>query len=188
MLTRKQTDFMHLIRPSHFFQIVGIVLLMSNLSCQKDDLGPGFDLLFRRDFEIQAGLGVFVVHHFYLNNISSTYQATLQAQGLTDADVKNISNSSGELIATFGDGRLDFISRISVRVFPEGEPDKYVEVAYRDPAPLNNGTLIGLVPSLANVKHIIRENRFGIDVAIETRNITTESIPVTLNLKFRAGT
>jgi hypothetical protein len=158
------------------------------LSCKKEEEGPGFDMLYRRDFELQAGLGVFVVHHFYLNNVSSIYQSTLAAQGLTDADVESISNVSGEISATFGDARLDFISRISIRVYPEGEPNNYIEVSYRDPAPLNSGPTIGLIPSLADVKDLLKLNRFSIDVAIETRAITTETIPVRLDLKFRAKT
>jgi hypothetical protein len=163
-----------------------LALLSLGLGCKKDDLGPGTEILYRKDFQIQAGLGTFVVHHFYLNNVASNYAATLTAENLTDAQITAVTNISGELSTVFGDGNLDFVHRISVRVFPEGEPFNYIEVAYRDPTPLTIGTNLGLIPSLADAKSILRKDRFGIDIAIETRNLTSETIPVRIDLKFKA--
>jgi hypothetical protein len=167
-------------------QLLFLLALLCTLACNKDSVGPGVDLLYRRDFEIQTGIGPFVVHHYYLNNISSTYLQTITNQSLTDTDIKSVTNTTGEFTAIFGDARLDFITRISVRISPVGKPDEYIEVAYRDPAPLNSGTTLGLVPSLADVRSIMREDRFNVDIALETRQITTENIPVRLDLKFRA--
>ena len=168
-----------------FFFTIPFVLLL--LSCNKQQEEPGFDLIIRKDFEISAGLGPFVVHHFYLNNVASPYGATLISQNKTDADISGITNTTGELASIFGDGQLDYIHRISVRVFPEGQPNNYIEVAYRDPTPLSIGTSLGLVPSLANVHDIIKQDRFGIDIAIEMRNGTQEIVPVRLDMKFRVA-
>jgi hypothetical protein len=162
------------------------LMVFSTLSCKKDAVGPGFEMLYRRDFEIQAGLSPFVVHHYYLNNLSSSYISSLTAQGMTNESIKKVNNITGELSAIFGDEKLDFISRISVRVYKEGKQNEYTEIAYRDPAPISIGATLGLVPSLANVKETMQESRFGIDVAIETRYITTATVPVRLDLKMRA--
>lgn len=162
-----------------------VLVAISTLTCKKDER-RGVDILFRRDFEIQAGIGPFVVHHYYLNNIPSTYKAVLQANSLQDSMITNIFNSNGELSTIFGDTDLNFITRISIRIFEEGNPGNYIEVAYRDPAPNNSNATLGLVPSLADVKSFITKDRFGIDVAVEVRNITTENVPVRLDLKFKA--
>jgi hypothetical protein len=156
------------------------------VACKKDNTGPAVDMLYRRDFEIQAGLNPLVKHHFYLNNMSSKYLPSLQSASLSDSSIIQVANATGELSAIFGDAKLDFISRISVRIFEEGKPNEYIEVAYRDPAPNNSGATLGLIPTLANVKDIMRKDRFGIDIALETRNITTQTIPVRLDLKFKA--
>jgi hypothetical protein len=162
------------------------LLALLTITCKKDNTGPAVDMIYRRDFEIQAGLNPLVSHHFYLNNNASKYLPSIQAANIQDSSVIQVTNATGELSAIFGDAKLDFISRISVRIFEEGKPNQYIEVAYRDPAPINSGATLGLIPTLANVKNIMRKDRFGIDIVIETRAITTETIPARIDLKFKA--
>ena len=162
---------------------LGLLMLFS---CSKDNDGPGITMQFRQDFEIQAGLGVFVVHHFRIPNIPSNYSQLLADNNKTDTDIKEIKNISGELSSIFGDGTFEMIQRISVRVYPQGDENDYIEVAYRDPAPFETRNALGLIPSLANVKPLLTQDRFSIDVVIELPNNTVENIPVRLNLLFKA--
>jgi hypothetical protein len=160
---------------------------LSALHCKKDDdLGRGVDLVYRRNLEIPAGLGVFDVHHFYINNIPTNYTGTLDLAGVNPADVTKILTTQGTLTGTFGDANLDFIDRVSLRVFKD-DPNNYLEIGYRDPAPVDPGNTMGLIPSLADSKGFFSEDRVSLDVVIWLRRTTNESTPLQLDLTLRAA-
>lgn len=166
---------------------IGLLALLTISACKKDtDLGPGFDLRYNQQFEIPAGIGGFVTHHFYLQNIPSRYVQTLDQQGKTDADVTAILTTSAALTGLFGDANFDFIEQVSVRVFHEDDPSNYIEVAYRYPVPLEPGNSLPLIPSLADSKRFVSADRFSVEVVLWLRNTTVDNTPVVLDLQFKA--
>jgi hypothetical protein len=60
-------------------------------------------------------------------------------------------------------------------------------VAYRFPTPIERSNQLDLIPSLADGKRILREERFSIDLALRLRKNTADETPVRLNLTFRAA-
>lgn len=154
--------------------------------CAKENQGPGFDLIYREQFEMPAGIGPFVVHHFYLRNIPTRYQQLLTQQGKTDADVTGVVTVQGNLSGVFGDANFNVVSQVSIRVFQENDPDDYIEVAYREPVPLEPGNNLGLIPTLADSKRMVSESRMSIDVVIWLRSTTQDNIPVQLDLQLKA--
>lgn len=156
-------------------------------SCKKDvDEGPGFDMIIQKDFEIPAGISPFQVHHFILSDVPTNYLDLLKEAGKVDSEITGIRNTTGDLSAAFGDARLDFIQRISIKAFPSDDENDLLEVSYRDPAPNDSGNLLGLIPSLADAKSHLGQARINFDVIIHTRYTTQESVPVRLDLRFRA--
>ena len=161
--------------------------LLAVFGCHKDrDLGPGFDLSYKQEFNIPVALNVFEVHHFQLLNIPSTYAQSLTQANKTDAEVVGILTSKGNLGGIFGDADLSFIEKVSVRVFNESNPDDYIEVAYREPAPLDPGNNLPLIPTLADCKRLITGSRFNIDVVIWLRKTTLTDSDVRLDLQLKA--
>jgi hypothetical protein len=164
-----------------------LVLGLIGLSCNKEDgIAPGFDMMFQRDFQIPAGIGVFDVHHFQLKNIPSNWQEYLDKHGKTDADISGIITSQASLSGQYGDVDLSVIDRIFFRVYDESNPNDYLEIAYRDPTPLDSGNGLPLIPSLANSKRFFTNPRFAVDVVIYLRRTTQEISDVRLNLTMRA--
>lgn len=164
--------------------ILGIVILC--LSCKKtDDIGSGVDLPIREEFSIAAGLTPFVVHHFYFENVPTHFNQILGGSGKTIADVRRILTTQGNLGAIFNDVDFNFFEEVSVRLYPASRPNDYIETAYRLPVPLDNGPNLGLIPSLADVKNLVSEERINIDLALRLRSTTTEEIPTRLDLIFR---
>lgn len=155
--------------------------------CHKDpDLGPGFDLPYQQDFNIPVALNVFEVHHFQLKNIPSYYAQSLTQAGKTDADVVGLLTVKGNLGGIFGDADLSFIEKVSVRVFQDSNPNDYIEVAYREPTPLDPGNAIPLIPTLADSKRLLTASRFNIDVVIWLRKSPPVDTDVRLDLQLRA--
>lgn len=163
------------------------VLIIGGLSCRKDDgVAPGFDMIFQRDFSIPAGIGVFDVHHFQLKNIPSNWQQYLDQHGKTAEDITGVITSEASLGGVFGDADLSVIDKISFRIYDDSNPNDYVEIAYRDPAPLDTGNLLPLIPSLADSKRFFSNPRFSVDVVIYLRRTTQDQSDVRLNLTMRA--
>lgn len=164
-----------------------LFLLLSGLACRKDDgLAPGFDMLFQREFSIPAGIGSLDVHHFQLRNIPSNWDQYLNTHGKSEADITGVITNLGTLGGIFGDVDLSFIQQVSVRVYNESNPNDFVEIAYRDPAPFDTGNILPLIPSLADAKRFFKEPRFSIDVVLYLRGITQDQSDVRLDLTMRA--
>jgi hypothetical protein len=160
--------------------------VLTVFSCQKDEQAPGFDLLYQQDFILPAGIGVFDVHHFQIKNISSRYQQGLDQNGKTDADITGILTAQAVLSGVYSDANFDMIDKVSLRVYDAADPTDYVEIAYRDPAPLDPGNTLPLIPSLADTKRFFSKPRFSIDVVIWLRNTTQLETETRLSLQMKA--
>jgi hypothetical protein len=161
--------------------------LMFQISCLKErELGPGFDMDYVEEFTIPAGIGNFQVHHFYIRDISSRYLAILDQQGKTDADISSILTAEASINGVFSDADYALINQVSLRVFEEGKPDDWVEIAYREPVPTDPGSRLDLIPTLANSKPFFSKTRYSLDVVIWLRGTTQVETQTRLDLKMRA--
>ncbi len=156
-------------------------------SCKKEELAPGFDMLFEQQFSIPAGLSVFAVHHFYLKNLSSHYTNLLSDNKKTDAEIKAILPIEAELSGVFGDASFDFVEEASVRIYLETDPTDYLEFAYRLPVPLDPGNRLPLIPGLGSVKKYASQDRFSVDVSLRLRKTTPDETTTRLSFRLRAN-
>ena len=164
-----------------------LATLFTVVSCHKDrELGPGFDLVYKQEFNIPVALNVFEVHHLQIQNIPTNYEPSLTQAGKTDAEVTGILTSTGNLGGIFGDADLSFIEKMSVRVYNGSNSDDYVEVAYREPTPLDPGNNLPLIPTLSDCKRMMIGSRFNIDVVLWLRKTTLTDTDVRLDLQLKA--
>jgi hypothetical protein len=170
---------------------IGLLICLSTVaglwSCNKsDDQVAGFDLVYQRQLVIPAGISQFDVHHFFIKNIPTNYLNALQMAGKTDADVKTIITAKSNLVGVFGDANLNYIDQVSLRIYNEGDPDDYIEIAYRQPVPLEPGNELPLLPSLANYKRFMTDNRFSLELVLWLRKPTTIETELRLDLSMKA--
>jgi hypothetical protein len=160
---------------------------LSLLSCNKNDEDlPGFDMDYQAEFNVPPGIGVFEVHHFQLSNLQTRYDKLLEINQRSDADIKSIITQTAAIGGIFGDADLDFVEQVSLRVYDMTDPTNYLEIAYRQPVPLDPGNALDLIPSLANSKRFMTGTRFGLDVVLWLRRTTTEETNMRVNLKLKA--
>ena len=172
-----------LVNPTSYI----ILLALFGLSCHKDDgLVPGFDMVFQREFSLPAGIGIFDVHHFQLKNIPSNWEQYLDQHNKTAEEISGVITAEASIGGIFGDADLGLVERISMRIFNDSDPNDYVEIAYRDPAPFDSGNVLQLIPSLADSKRFFLEPRFSVDVVIWLRQTTQDQSDLRLNLTMRA--
>ncbi len=167
---------------------LAFIVMVGLTDCKKEELFDKYaNLVYREYFDIPAGVGVFDVHHFYINQMPTKYLSSLAQGGVGKNDVTKVLTSQGSISALFGDADLRFVDRISIRAFAEGDPSNYIEIAYRDPSPVNPGTSIGLIPSLASAQEFFQQDFVNIDVVFYLRETTTEAVNMQLDLTMRAG-
>jgi hypothetical protein len=156
--------------------------------CKKDD---GFekyvDLIYRESFEIPAGVGVFDVPHLFITDVPSKYLDILNAANIKPEEIKKVLTIESTINGIFGDEDLDVIDRISLRVIQGSNSSDFIEIAYRDPVPNNPGNGMGLIPSLSDSKDFISQEMINFEIVIWLRANTTQTIPLQLDLKMRAG-
>ena len=163
-----------------------MLLVFSMLACRKEDQAPGFDMIYQQQFSIPAGIGVFQVHHFYLKNIPTRYEQSLMEHGKTNEDVTGIITAQATLNGIFGDANLNYIDQVSLRVYDEANPNDYVEIAYRQPVPLEPGNSLPLIPSMADFKRFLTGPRCSMDVVFWLRNSTGQETDLRLDLQVKA--
>ncbi len=163
------------------------VIAFCMAGCKKEDNTPGFDLIYQEEFALPAGIGPFVTHHFYLQNLNTRYAALLDQYGKTDGDVTRILTLQASLIGIFGDANFNIVEEASLRVYQESDPNGFIEAAYRFPTPIDPSNTLDLIPSLADTKRIMNQDRFSIDLALRLRGTTVDEIPVRLNLQMKAN-
>lgn len=168
---------------------VGILLLccLAFAGCKKEETLPGFDMIYTQDFSFPAGIGPFVTHHFYFKNLFTRYDNLLTQAGKTDAEISRILTLQASLSGIFGDANFNVVEEASLRIYNESDPLGFIEVAYRFPTPIDPSNTLDLIPSLADAKKIMSQDRFSIDLALRLRNTTFDETPVRLNLQFKAN-
>ena len=149
--------------------------------CRNDQPQEIFTMEYMADFQLQAGLNTLETHFFRKSNLQSTYVQQLDAVGRQDSDIVSITPKYAEISTVFRDEDLQFIRQIFVRVFDPFHPEENQEVFYLDPVPSNSKTVVRPFPGLANVKDIMSQPFFGIEVGISLWQIT----PITYDMRIR---
>ncbi|MDX1409929.1 MAG: hypothetical protein R3330_17390, partial [Saprospiraceae bacterium] len=141
-----------------------ILTMLTLAGCRNDKRVELFELNYILDFNIQAGLNTFETHFIVNPAVTSLFEDRLDAQSLTIDDVRSVEPKFAQLSTIFGDEDLDFIRRCEIRLFDPFDPDFSREVFYLDPVPTNTRKVIRPFPGLSDIKPIISETTFGVEI------------------------
>lgn len=170
-----------------FLSALLVFCVLTSLSCNKtEELGPGFDMQFQQDFTIPPGINVFAVHHFYLKSLPTYFQDLLDRYNVKLEDVARIRTTKAVLSGVYSDADYAFVDQASVRAYNIDDLNDNLELAYRQPVPLDPGNTLPLVPSLADSYKFLTADRVNLDVALWIRTTTRDEIPTRLTLTLRA--
>lgn len=171
---------------SYWLCIVMICLLMA--SCKQDNRVELFEMNYFMDFTIDPGLNSIETFFYETNNppLSTLFQEKLDAADLEAADVIAIEPKFATLSAIFGDIDLDFIEEVSVHVLDPFDQNAPREVFYLEFVPFNTGTVIRPFPGLQNVKNVMQEKTFIIQLRLKYRTITPREVDMRLEIDLSA--
>ncbi|MDX1477833.1 MAG: hypothetical protein R3301_08990 [Saprospiraceae bacterium] len=169
-----------------FAGICCALFILVAAACRGDNRREVFELNYILDFTIQAGLNTIETHFIVNPAITSLFEERLDANSLTIDDVVAVEPRFAELSTIFNDEDLDFIRRLEIRVFDPFDPDFSREVFYLDPVPTNTRKSIRPFPGLSDVKEIVSQTTFGVEIRLAFRRIPSQSYDMRLLFDFSA--
>ena len=152
--------------------------------CKKGNVQPLFEIESVASFTIQAGLNTVETHHFLVKNLTSSFQAQLETRNLSLDDLSIIKPLSMVITSLDPDIEFSFISSVTTNMYMV-DPDKGLEIYFREPVPINTKSTLELFPSLLNIKDIISQPLFNIDVMLRLRTFINRNIDVRLDMVFQ---
>jgi len=165
--------------------LTGLILLIGLSACRRDGRPELCRLTHFVDFNIQPGLNTFETHIYQVSPLGSILDDNLAARGYTRDDVEAIVPQSAVLRGIFQDVDLDFIHRVSVRVFDPFDPNDNLEFFYLDPVPFRSKTAIQLFPGIADVTDWFEAPYFGVETRLDYRQVTPTLITMRLEFTMR---
>lgn len=158
-------------------------------SCKKDD-PPLFTIPIQNViFSVDPTMQPPYTYYVPVNSVMTNAMTLINAQGIDTSEIKSIRPGKASLVALFGQGDLDFLDAVSVRLCPIGTNVENCgqEVYYRDPVPFNTGLDLDLVPSNVNdVRDFVYPDRINIQVKLERlRNFPQNTFDVRLDMEFQ---
>ncbi len=156
--------------------------VISLLSC-KDEPETLFEMSYRTDFNLQAGLNTFETHYFELFNIQTNASNLLQTNNLVDSEIEKILPKSARFSSLFAAEDLDFIREISIRAFNSDNPNG-TEIFFRDNIPRNTRDFVDLIPTLPDVKRYLLEDNYNLSIRLEFWEPTPTFIDIKIEFDF----
>ncbi|HEX5112203.1 MAG TPA: hypothetical protein VFV79_05115 [Saprospiraceae bacterium] len=171
-----------------FYPVTLLLVLVTLVSCHKDDREELFVINHVVDFTITPGLNTFDTHITDIFPIESLLNARLDETGTAPTEVNTIEPKRAILSSVFGDINLEFIDQVSILIYDPYHPSDRVEFAYKDrqQIPYTKKYSIELFPGIADVKHWMELDYFGIEIRLNYRQVTPSLTQMRLDFDFRA--
>ena len=164
--------------------------------CRKSDAiccspSAGFDMTYRRTFNIAVGLNTFETHIYIFRDIAVDTAAFFQANGNVKSDTigQILPRSMNIRLIFSGDGNLNAVSRIEVSLFDtQMSASSEKVIFYNDDVQLSNNGQIILVPFNSDVRKLflLGNGRYNLRIRVNLREIPSRSYDVEWNAAFFA--
>lgn len=165
--------------------IILFITSISFSSCKKDNR-INFQERLEVDVELGNGLNLVETHVFIVRDIASLIEGNLMNNGITIDDVDEIQSGRGDFTFPFFNGDFDFIQRVSIRVFNRSDPDGFKEMYYNDFVPINQGNKLNLFSNISNLKNIVSNEMFDMEVRLKFRSFVPPQTRIRLNFGYIA--
>lgn len=166
-----------------------IFVLLLFFGCKKVTEPPSARIVVGNlKFSIDPSVQPPFTYYLPINSVSLGAFAQLDAAGIDTANIKNILPGRATLTALFGNGNLDFIEAVSVRLCLLGNNVENCgqEVFYRDPTPFDVGAELELGGSAVNdIREYVLQKQINVQVKLERlRDVPEGSFEVVLEMEF----
>lgn len=167
-------------------RLILFLVITSFLSCNTKT--PVFEIYQEVSFLMPAGKDPIATHHFIINDIPSFLNSNLTQRGLKLSDLKELYAGYGKLESIVYDSNFGVIDRISVWIYIKGDYDNRMEIYYHDEIPYTRKGELKLLSTGEDAREVLLEDKYEMDVEIQFRGFTSESIETRLTFSYVAYT
>jgi len=165
--------------------LIPILVMLCCSGCRKDNRPDViFEMTYRMDFEIPAGLNTVEDHFFQFRNIESNLDSLLSFHGYTREDIGSINPQGAQLLSSFSGDEYDFVYEFSIYIYDGIQNDLAYEAFWRNEIPLNTGRLLQVPGTLIDAKDFFEGDKIHIETRFDTRTTTTSFIESQLEFTF----
>lgn len=171
---------------SKYYAFLLLIILFAG--CRKKQVG--FEMLYRRDFNLPIGLDAFRSHNFEFKDIACDTSVFFTANSVTAKQLTRIEPQTMNIRAIFGgaDNTFNIVDRVEVWVSDPSRPTLTAQIAFfRDNVPLSTGNRLDLIPNNIDMRpFLIDGNRFNLRINLRLRGTTERSVETEWNASFFA--
>jgi hypothetical protein len=169
-----------------FRLLFGILISVVFLSCG-DKTVPLFTIDFQEQFSIPAGLNTIETHTFVIQDIPSLLESYKANFNVLDEDIASILPSRGRINQIFSNIDFDFIQSVSIWMVSNVDPQYRYELYYLDFVPVNTGDEIRLLSGISNLKDLMNEGSFDLEIKLKFRTFPPNQTDNVLNFGLVAN-
>lgn len=171
----------HLFHRSVLFFLLICCLGISG--CTKDETPTLFDMVYVFNLDMPAALNTIQTHFVEFNKVPTRIESILADHGLTTADIGRIEPYNAQLEVILAPTNLDYFQEIFVELMDS--PNRY-ECFYTPNVPLNTGSRVILVGTLADFKPWLTQSAMNLRMGFRLRQPSPSALSFTLRLTFKA--
>lgn len=154
--------------------LLPVVLILGCMGCNGDnEKDVIFEMTYRVDFEIPAGLNTIEDHFFPFRGVNSILDSLLVFHGYTRDDISTINPRSARLTSAFSGEDYDFVQEFSTYLFLGETNNLGHEAFWRNEVPLNTRDILDIPGTLLDAKEFFLEPKFNLELRFDTRLVTS---------------
>lgn len=142
-------------------------------SCTSDE-----NVLFEIDLQevifVPGGLNNIETHVFVVPGIPNLLNAYLESNGFSYEDISRIGSGSARLEGNFQKYNYSVLAEVEVDMLNSDGTER-LEIFYQEEIPFNETDQVNLFGSLTDVKEIMKDDTYNLEIALRFRSPTTST-------------
>lgn len=144
-----------------------------------------FDLEIEADFVIGAGLNTIDTHYFIVRRVPTRIKN--YTGNIDPSLIGQILPTKANVIAPFGNIDFSIVREISIWAISREDSEEKEEIFYQDRIDFSEQNELRLFSSLSEVKNILLQDNFDLEIRLNFRTFTPTSIDTRVRMNFIAN-
>lgn len=157
-----------------------------SIQCSKDS-DSKFRMRLESNLEIPAGLNVLDGHHFLIKNIQTNYASLVNSANIPSHATVSLIPDHAFLRDIFGSEDLDFIEKVSLKIYTNNNPTDRPEAFYQESIPLDVNSELTLFPTTFEAAPFLNGAEVNVDIGFFFRRSPSSSINLNLQMEFKGN-
>ena len=164
-----------------------LLLIISTISCKKDNFQKKFGIRLDKNFDVPAGLDFIDAHFFVLNELPTFYSNIIAQEDVPDNATITIVPERAVITSLFGDVDFDFVERVSVRIFTNENVEDKPEAFYIEFIPNTVDGELELIPTSFDALTFLKGGLVNAEVKFVFKRTSPQLMNLRILMDFRGN-